>query len=256
MVRDGHGKLVIQDPRGLQGSQLSQDDGTRRLAGIFLRWKQSSTRDGDDGKVNLIIFSPSSSLQRNLEALVPRQDWGQVVRDPFCLLIVVLDDLVRHVDAAIWRVRGAFRGVERVSLACFKMRTTSSCMQAVLESADTNVGASSLNIVAIHNIAKHIIHLKESSNAAYLTANQISDQHRQIMAQPEQAHEAKVMQGVQELLQHKLTLLESCRVRVESMDSRAQNMINLVSGYYPCVGGLDSAKRRHSTPSTNKTAGS
>ena len=35
--------------------------------------------------------------------------------------------------------------------------------------------------------------------------------------------------SVEELLQHKLTLLEGSKLRVQSIESRAQNVINLVS---------------------------
>lgn len=107
--------------------------------------------------------------------------------------------------------------------------------QVVLESADTKGLESSFDFHAIHNIAKHIIHLKESSSAAKLLAGHITDQHRELMSQSDPGSEIGVMQGVQGLLQHKQTLLENCQVRVQAMDSRAQNMINLVSRRRICT---------------------
>ena len=49
------------------------------------------------------------------------------------------------------------------------------------------------------------------------------------MAQPHRARSSDLMRGVHGLLQHKVILLEGCRLRVQSMESRAQNTINLVS---------------------------
>ena len=44
---------------------------------------------------------------------------------------------------------------------------------------------------------------------------------------------SELMHGVEGLLQHKLSLLEGCKLRVQSMESRAQNIINLVSPISP-----------------------
>ncbi|KAL8667862.1 MAG: hypothetical protein Q9202_000327 [Teloschistes flavicans] len=197
----------------------SQEDGTWRRSAVFLRWKRSVDSPKDDSALELLIFSPSPSLQRNLEALLPRPRWDQALRDPFCLLVVVLDDTFRQLDTVVSRVLHILWDVERV----------------VLESADTKGLESSFDFHAIHNIAKHIIHLKESSSAAKLLADHVTDQHRELMSQSDSGDDTGVMQGVQGLLQHKQTLLENCQVRVHAMDSRAQNMINLVSRQRICT---------------------
>ncbi|KAI4089133.1 MAG: hypothetical protein L6R37_008096 [Teloschistes peruensis] len=188
-------------------------------ANLGYRIEESVDTITDDSVLELLIFSPSPSLQHNLEALLPRSDWDQALRDPFGLLVIVLDDLFRQLDAAMHKVLHILRDVERV----------------VLESADTKGLESSFDFHAIHNIAKHIIHLKESSSAAKLLAGHITDQHRELMSQSDPGSEIGVMQGVQGLLQHKQTLLENCQVRVQAMDSRAQNMINLVSRRRICT---------------------
>ena len=85
----------------------------------------------------------------------------------------------------------------------------------------------------MHNVAKHIVYLKESSSAAYSTAVRICEQHHELMAQAKQAQSSQLMHSVEGLLQHKLSLLEGCKLRAQSMESRAQNIINLVSFFYP-----------------------
>lgn len=52
----------------------------------------------------------------------------------------------------------------------------------------------------------------------------------------------ELMDGVEGLLQHKLSLLGGCKLRVQSMESRAQNIINLVSPNYSTLAGDASVK--------------
>ena len=119
LVYDKDGCPRIRDPRDPSpGSILSQDDGTWRRSGYFMRWKQSSTSDGHDGMVEFIIFSPSQSLQSNMDRLFTRSDWEQTLGDPFSLLIIVLDDLFLQVDTAINKVLVVFRLIENVSTSC------------------------------------------------------------------------------------------------------------------------------------------
>lgn len=112
LVRGVDGNPSIQDPRGFQPSQ--EEDGTWQRSGIFLRWKQGVVGDDEAGEVDMIIFSPTTSLQRNLEGLVKRHNWRQSLEDPFCLFVVVLDNLFKQVDAAIAKVHNVLRSVEHV----------------------------------------------------------------------------------------------------------------------------------------------
>ena len=72
------------------------------------------------------------------------------------------------------------------------------------------------------------MYFKETSEAAYLTANRICDQHEKVVMKDRGALASELMEGVEGLLQHKLSLLEGCKLRVQSMESRAQNITNLV----------------------------
>lgn len=83
-----------------------------------MRWKQPPTSRKGDEMVELIIFSPSRSLQTNMDRLVTRPGWEQTLVDPFSLLILVLDDLFQQVDTAINNVLSVFRQIEQVSVSC------------------------------------------------------------------------------------------------------------------------------------------
>ncbi|CAO1601059.1 hypothetical protein XANCAGTX0491_004725 [Xanthoria calcicola] len=225
LVQGTDGKLAIQDPRGSQPSQ--EGDGTWKRSGIFLRWKQSTVGNGDASEVDMIIFSPTLSLQKNLESLVKRPHWRQALEDPFCLLVVVLDNLFRQVDEAIAKVHNVLRAVEHVRHSCAGTPDKANTSQRVLESSANGATGAMFNFVAMYNIAKHVIHLKESSSAAYLAACEVAAAHRSLTLPPKQLKRKAMGEAVQNLIQHKLTLLEGCKLRVQSLDSRAQNMTNL-----------------------------
>ncbi|KAL8790890.1 MAG: hypothetical protein Q9213_000315 [Squamulea squamosa] len=203
------GKPSIQDPPGSQPSQ--EEDDTWLKSGVFLRWKQSTNDKDDASEVDMIIFNPTVSLQKNLESLVKHPDWRQALEDPYCLLVVVLDSLFKQVDAAICKVHTVLRSVEH----------------SVLEKAGSGTTRVSFNFVAMYNIAKHVIHVHKSSSAAHLSACEVLEAHRQLMLLPDQLERSKVMSGVHGLIQHKVTLLEGCKLRAQSLDSRAQNMTSL-----------------------------
>ena len=70
----------------------------------------------------------------------------------------------------------------------------------------------------------------------------------------------ELMDGVEGLLQQKLSLPEGCRLRVQNMESWAQNIVNLVSPNYSTLAGDASVKHllklrlyRLSLPSMNRT---
>ncbi|KAL9628001.1 MAG: hypothetical protein Q9204_006184, partial [Flavoplaca sp. TL-2023a] len=209
LVQGSDGGPSIQDPRHSKPSQES--DGTWLKSGVFLRWRQPAVGDDDSGEVDMIIFRPTIPLQKNFECLIHRPEWRQALEDPFSLLVVVLDDLHRQVDEARAKLHEALRSAEN----------------RVLSNAGPGATGASFNFVAMYNIAKHVIHVKESSNAAFLAASKIAEAHRTLMFESKHRSGEKTTEGVQALIQHKLTLLESCKLQAQSLDSRAQNMTNL-----------------------------
>ncbi|KAI4180346.1 MAG: hypothetical protein L6R41_007292 [Letrouitia leprolyta] len=63
--------------------------------------------------------------------------------------------------------------------------------------------------------------------AAHATATRIIEHHGQHLSETDQGEMYLIKQGVHALLQYKLSLLEICKLRVQSLESRSQNMINL-----------------------------
>lgn len=192
--------------------------------------------NGDASEVDMIIFSPTKSLQRNLESLVKRPHWLEALEDPFCLLVVVLDNLFRQVDEAIEKVQQVLGAVEHVRHSYAGTLDKANTMQRVHESSANGATDATFDFVAMYNIAKHVIHLKENSSGAYLAACEVAEAHRSLTLPPKQLKRKAMDEGVQTLIQHKRTLLEGCKLRVQSLDSRAQNMINLVRCLWQYIG--------------------
>ncbi|KAL9120422.1 MAG: hypothetical protein Q9187_003024, partial [Circinaria calcarea] len=188
----------IRDPRPDKAT-LSQGDWTWLRSGYFLQWRTPTTTDPNDGSVVITIFSAPSSLRKSFEHLLPRSNWEQAILDPFNLLVVVLDNMFDQVDE-----------------------------NAILQSASPKAAETNFDFIGIHNVAKHIIYLEESSSAAFSTANRICEAHRELMEHSslQQAH--TIAQGVQGLLEHKRTLIEGCVIRSQCLEKRVQRMVNLV----------------------------
>lgn len=78
-------------------------------------------------------------------------------------------------------------------------------------------------------MAKHIIFLKESSEAALLMAQRLYQHHQELLAKPPQGDSSKAaMQLVHQMLSQKVTQFEVWKLRMESMEKRMENVINLV----------------------------
>ena len=85
------------------------------------------------------------------------------------------------------------------------------------------------DFVGLHNIAKHIIHLKENSDAVLLTISHLQDFHRELLKQPPQGQAAlPTMKMTSQMLAQKGVQFEVWKLRISSMQQRMQNIINLV----------------------------
>ena len=86
------------------------------------------------------------------------------------------------------------------------------------------------DFVGLHNMAKHIIHLKEGSDAAELTMTHLQNFHEELLEQPSQRSDAKAtMRLTNQMLAQKAVQFEVWKLRMTSLEKRMQNIINLVS---------------------------
>ncbi|MCJ1270366.1 hypothetical protein MMC22_010262 [Lobaria immixta] len=196
----------------MRGTELSHGDWTWIRSGFYLRWIDFN--DFKKAAVTLIVFSASPQLRKRFERLHSNSDWEVTLVDPFSLYIIVLDELWLQAESMMNRVSGVFGSMERTALdRSLKVRTG--------ERSDHD-------FVGLHNMAKHIIYLKEGSEATLLMAQRLHQHHKELLARPPQGDSSKsTMELVHQMLSQKVTQFEAWKLRMESMDKRMQNVINL-----------------------------
>ena len=78
-------------------------------------------------------------------------------------------------------------------------------------------------------MAKHIIYLKEGSDAAALTVSHLQEFHKELLRQPPQGRNARpTMRMTSQMLAQKAVQFEVWKLRMTSLEQRMQNIINLV----------------------------
>lgn len=65
--------------------------------------------------VTLICFGAPHMLVERFQREARHDTWKQVVDNPFQLWVVVLNELFKQMDAQVWNLADAFRGVEKAS---------------------------------------------------------------------------------------------------------------------------------------------
>lgn len=83
-------------------------------------------------------------------------------------------------------------------------------------------------------MAKHIIFLKEAAEATFSMSQCILNHHDKVLlAHPHQSGDVKMAtQRVHQMLAQKVTQFECWKIRMNSMQKRMENVINLVRGPY------------------------
>lgn len=83
-------------------------------------------------------------------------------------------------------------------------------------------------------MAKHIIYLEEAAEATFAMSQRILTHHGEVLlSHPPQPGDdtRRTMQRVHQMLAQKVTQFECWKIRMESMQKRMENVINLVRGF-------------------------
>jgi Mg2+ and Co2+ transporter CorA len=164
----------------------------------------------DTGSATLICFGASDALVNRFKRLLKHPDWNDAVEDPYILFDIILDELYLQVDGIAWTLQEVFSGTER----------------RIFDRASApEHAAGRIDFVGLHNIAKHIVHLRESSDAILHTVRAISKDHasRSLAAK----NLSPVIQAVECALHYRTGVFNSTYMRITSMEKRAQNLIQL-----------------------------
>ena len=98
---------------------------------------------------------------------------------------------------------------------------------AILQVATGNHEELEFDFVRLHNMAKHIMYLREGTHTAVALVKHICGGHESIMAVSSLGR-LELMRSFHDVPLHKSSLLESLVSRVAGMESLAQNLINLI----------------------------
>ncbi|KAG2001109.1 hypothetical protein GB937_010497 [Aspergillus fischeri] len=202
VTRDAHGKASISDP-GPGAPQLKHGDLTWIRSGYFLRWAVGSNRDPE---VTLICFEPSISLKERLQQIPSSSISNSVVRDPYSLFAIVLEELSLQMDNTVGDVLNVFQHIEWNTLTTARYRES---------------------FTWLHDVSKHILFLQESAEATLLTLRNLSWHHGRILETvPDPDRHAT--ETAQEMLAHAETQFQSTSLRLKSLEKRMDNIIALV----------------------------
>jgi hypothetical protein len=166
----------------------------------------------------LICFGASTDLVDRIKK-ISAHVWRGLDTEPLGLLPIVLADLHAIVDQQVWTVNESVGDFEYVSQLPLMIAAASDglTLKHTIK-ATSSVGEFRPNFFNdLHWVAKNIIHLKESSDAALTTCRDILD-----MLSSE-----KSTSSAHPSTKYLSTLFESTVLRTTSLEKRMQNIINL-----------------------------
>lgn len=102
----------ISDPRQ-EALRQDQADWTWARSGFFLRWTRSQNHPR---QVTMLCFETSSLLQQRQRSLSSAAVLESSLIDPLSLFVIVVNDLSRQMDIAVWDISSIFGNIESVSV--------------------------------------------------------------------------------------------------------------------------------------------
>lgn len=92
----------------------SQADWQWIKSGFFLKWGpvNSVTRKPS---VTCICFAASAALEQRFQMLLSKPHCDQILKDPYVVFGVILEQLFVQMDSQVWNVLSVFRQIEQVS---------------------------------------------------------------------------------------------------------------------------------------------
>ena len=176
------------------------DAPTWHRSGYFLEHNTTGT--------TLVCFGASKALVTRFQQL-PAAGWASIHADPLALLAIVLADLQLVIDEQVWALNDSVGSYEHHAISTTRTKTAF---------ADDY-------FQDLHWVAKNVIHLKESADAALNTCDRLL----KIVQQHENSPLPTTLgsRSTVESLQYLGTLFNGTSLRTSSLNSRIQNTIAL-----------------------------
>lgn len=65
--------------------------------------------------IELVLLGAEDDLKKRLRQVVESEGWKEILRDPYVLLNLILDELYLNMDRNVQDISGLFGGIENVS---------------------------------------------------------------------------------------------------------------------------------------------
>jgi hypothetical protein len=166
-----------------------------------------------NGTVTLICFGASDALRNRFAGLLKHRVWEDVFMDPWVLLDITLDELYLQMDAISWSLSEVFGGME----------------SRVLTRAQVpGHAAERIDFVGMHNVAKHVLYMRESFEAVSHTVESLIASHSGKSWQLNAGQmPSSTNSAVHRALLYRKGAFHSSSLRLKSMEKRVQNLIQL-----------------------------
>ncbi|RMJ12759.1 hypothetical protein BHE90_008356 [Fusarium euwallaceae] len=191
---------------GYHLSTLPQADYSWHRAGFFLRVE-------NDGSTTLVCFGAMPRIRQRINEFVAAKAWQHVVTDPYILFDLLFEALYFEVDDTVWKMNTVFGPLEHLILE-------------YANSKNIRKMSSKIPFAAMHNCAKHIIHIAEAIDSCIMLVdatlrNVGNHEHtRPTTNEP-------ILKQLRETLQYRRSLFGSSQLRLNSLQKRIDNAITL-----------------------------
>ncbi|KAH8753729.1 hypothetical protein F5882DRAFT_308635 [Hyaloscypha sp. PMI_1271] len=200
-------QLKIQNPVSntrKNTNQLSQEDHCWHRSGFMLC--SQSNPASQKKEVAFICFGAHAWIKRCLNEGL---QWKEIINDPTALFSMIFQELYLQLDTATRNLGDLFGSME----------------YNVLSHATHGHIAGMMDFAGLHNVSKHITHLREGSDAALHTLERLVGHVKRRTSESTSA--TRINEQTRDSLEHCETLFHSTKLRLLSLESRMANVINL-----------------------------
>lgn len=162
-------------------------------------------------QVELFCFGAPSTLVNRFRRLTNVASSDDLIQDPYLLLDIVFEEIYKVLDRAGWAVANIFGPIETETL-----HMASKPGKATKDLPNDH-------FTGLHNLAKHTIYLRENCESAMATLEDLRYCHKMRNGE----HPNSSQQLTRQSLQYRKTLFESTQFRLESLNARMANIVEL-----------------------------
>jgi hypothetical protein len=208
---------------------LSQEDFSWIRAGFFLKSEPSRssepkmhypgilTPSGDmqmgNDTVSLVCFGASEALKKRFISLVSQSISQEVLQEPYTLISIILEEVYLQMDSLSWSLSSVYGGMES---------------RVLTRAQIPGHAAERIDFVGMHNIAKHVVYMRESFDAISHTVDALLAIHSNKSWQLKAGTTpSPVNVSVHRALLYRKGVFHSSNLRLKSMEKRVQNLIQL-----------------------------